>query len=270
MSVSIKKEKDMKVTTTLSYIFMLSINILANIVPFNGITTGAVSDKYANLFAPTGFTFIIWGVIYIALGGFILFQWRDAFYSPETSVMVIQLRKWFSLSSLANGLWLVMWHYDEIGISVVMMLVILVCLAKSMNLIHSAKLTSSERIWIHKPFSLYFGWITIATIANITTFLTKEHFVLFSFSEEITTCIILAIGLIVTSLVLLAFKDLTYGMVALWSYFGILFKHIDVTEFNGQYSKIIIMVSINLIVTAFVMTFISYKKYVRMKKKYSY
>lgn len=269
MSVTIKKEKDMKVTTTLAYIFMLAINILANVIPLNNVTTGEVSDKYANLFAPTGFTFAIWGLIYLALGGFVVYQWRDAFYSPETSTMVIQLRKLFSLSSLANGLWIVMWHYDEIGISVVMTFIILFCLAKSMRLIHSAKLTSSERIWIHKPFSLYFGWLTIATIANITTFLTKQHFVLFSYSEEITTCIVLLIGLVVTTIVLLIYKDLTYGTVALWSYFGILFKHMDISAFDGQYTKIITTVSINMIVTVLAMIYVSYKKYKGIKQKYS-
>ncbi|MDH8677508.1 tryptophan-rich sensory protein [Fusibacter bizertensis] len=269
MSISIKKEKDMKVTTTIAYIFMLTINILANTIPLNNITTGEVSDRYANLFAPTGFTFAIWGLIYLALGGFIIFQWRDAFYSPETSVMVIQLRKWFSLSSLANGLWIVMWHYDELAISVFMMFIILFCLIKSINLIHSAKLTTSERIWIHKPFSLYFGWITIASIANVTTFLTKQHFVLFNFTEELTTSIVLVLGALVTTIVLMKFKDLTYGMVALWSYYGILFKHTSDTGFNGEYGMIITVVAFNMIFTALVMTFVSYKKLKTLKKKFS-
>ncbi|GAB6108175.1 hypothetical protein [Fusibacter bizertensis] len=269
MSVTIKKEKDMKVTTTLAYVFMLTINILANMLPLNNITTGEVSDKYANLFAPSGFTFAIWGLIYLALAGFVVYQWRDAFYSPETSAMVIQLRKWFSLSSLANGLWIVMWHYEEIGISVVMMFFILFCLAKSMRLIHSAKLTSSERFWIRNPFSLYFGWITIAAIANVTTFLAKHHFVLFSFPEEITTCIVLLLGLTITTIVLFIYKDLIYGMVTLWSYFGILFKHTDVSAFNGEYTKIITVVSINMIVTTLTMLYIGYKKYQRIRKKYS-
>lgn len=269
MSVTIKKEKDMKFTTTLAYVFMLTINILANAIPFNQITTGEVSDKYANLFAPTGFTFAIWGLIYLALAGFVVYQWRDAFFSPETSAMMIQLRKWFSLSSLANGLWIVMWHFDEIGISVVIIFFMLFSLARTMRLIHSAKLTSSERFWIRNPFSVYFGWVTIATIANVTTFLVKRHFVLLSFSEEVATCIVLLLGLTVTTIVMLIYKDLIYGMVALWAYFGILFKHIDVAAFNGEYPQIITVVSLNMIVTVLAMLYISYQKYKRLRKKYS-
>src|SRR5699024_7802152 len=137
--------------------------------------TGEVSDTYKNLFAPTGLTFSIWGVIYLLLLGFVLYQW-GLFQKREESIRLMEellqfVRIPFIISSIANAVWLFTWHYDLIGLSTVFMLIILVSLIVVSRKLTSKELTVRDWIFLKLPFSIYFGWITIATIANITTML---------------------------------------------------------------------------------------------------
>jgi len=258
----------MKIIVATTYITMIMINALANILPINGIGTGAVSDAYPNLFAPAGYTFLIWSVIYLALGGHVIFQFKKTFYSPETASMVQKMRKWFSLSSVANSLWILSWHYDLILISMILMLVILFSLVRCMFLIHTAKLTSLERRWGQIPFSIYFGWITVATIANFTTLLVKINWNAFGLRMDAWTSAIVIIGLGISILAIVRFKDVVYGTVILWAYGGILSKHLSSNGFDGQYPVVINTVVIAMLILVGTLIYISYERIKRIRIKF--
>ena len=68
------KAKILIIFNTITFILMVTVNALANLLPLNGLTTGEVSDSYPNLFAPAALTFSIWGVIYTGLTACILYQ----------------------------------------------------------------------------------------------------------------------------------------------------------------------------------------------------
>ena len=127
-----KKESGWKVLTILnavSFVLMITVNALANILPLNGLTTGDVSDAYPNLFAPAAFTFSIWGVIYLGLIGFILYQLGASKGKGGINTEVImRIGHYFLTPSLANTAWILSWHFRLIPLSLVLMLVILVCL----------------------------------------------------------------------------------------------------------------------------------------------
>ena len=178
---------------------MVTVNALANILPLNGLTTGEVSDSYPNLFAPAGITFSIWGVIYLGLAGFILYQ-LGAFKGKSgiNQEVIMKIGHYSRISSLANTAWIFSWHFKLIQLSLVLMVVILVCLIKINTRLHAMDLRIKEKIFVRIPFSIYFGWITVATIANVTVFLVSIGWDGWGLSERVWTIIALGLGLIIS------------------------------------------------------------------------
>ncbi len=156
----------------------------------------------------------------------------------------------FSLSSLANTLWILSWHYDFIGISMILMIAILVSLILINLNLANENLTKIEKLLVRLPFAIYFGWITVATIANATTLLVSLGWNGFGISEVMWTIIILLVGALIGNITLTKTKSIAYGAVFLWAYTGILIKHISEAGFSGQYLSIIIIVIACLVVFA--------------------
>ena len=229
----------MRILVIFTYILMVAMNALANIMPINGITTGAVSDSYPNLFAPAGITFSIWGVIYLALGAYVVYQlllnWRLAGANYEMG----QLGLWFSMSSVVNAAWIVAWHYGLIGLTVVLMLALLLMLIRCRLIVE--QLSSARlNLWVvGLPFSLYLGWITVATIANITTFLVQIQWNGFGIPEMYLTAGIILIGCVIGAATTFRFNDRAYAAVIIWAYAGILLKHLSADGFGSAYPIII-------------------------------
>jgi len=239
-----------KVHTTVTFIVMIIVNILANIIPINDMTTGQVSDLYPNLFSPAPITFSIWGVIYILLAGYILYQFgflckRDGTVSKE---LMEKISVFFSISSMANTCWIFVWHFNSIGISLALMAVILVCLIIINMKTEKAELTLKEKILIRLPFSIYFGWITVATIANATTFLVSIDWNRFGMPDWLWTILILVMGVVIAGVTMLKNRNLGYGIAVIWAYIGILIKHTSKSGFAGKYPFIILVLILCIIV----------------------
>ncbi len=234
-------KKTIKVLVVITFLLMVVVNALANILPINGIGTGAVSDSYPNLFAPAGITFAIWGLIYLLLALYTLFQLglfkknRSMSDSLTNKVGVV-----FSISSIANTVWIFTWHYRIISLSMILMLIILVCLAIIVSAIRKEALSVTEKVFVKLPFSIYFGWITVATIANVTTLLVSVGWNGFGLSQAVWAVAIIAIGAIIGIITILRNKDYPYGLVILWAYAGIVIKHVSATGFNSMYPAVII------------------------------
>ncbi|MFO7951430.1 MAG: tryptophan-rich sensory protein [Bacillota bacterium] len=238
-----------KIVVVITYLLMIILNGLANALPINGITTGEVSNMYFDLFAPSTITFSIWGLIYLLLAGYTLYQLglfqADKGTGRESLFQKIGI--YFSISSVANGLWILTWHYDVIWLSLLFMLVILACLYMIATIIHGEKLSFKEKGFIKVPFGIYFGWITVATIANIVTFLVSVGWT--GIASQFWTVILLIIALVIGISWLRKFKNFAYGLVLIWAYTGILIKHVDPAEYGGQYPAIIAMAIIGIIIT---------------------
>ncbi|MGE4585061.1 MAG: tryptophan-rich sensory protein [Sphaerochaeta sp.] len=232
----IKRDTALALLTILSYLVMVAINALANILPIGGIGTGQVSDSYPNLFAPTGLTFSIWGVIYLLLAVFAIAQ-----LSLPSSDALRSIRILFSLSSLANALWIFSWHYKKIALSVLLMLCILICLIRINQILRAQNLNQSAYWTVQLAFSIYLGWITVATIANITTFLVAVNWSGFGISPMTWTIIILLIGTAIGSLWALRYQDKAYLITLLWAYLGILLKHASAKGFSLRYPAVLVI-----------------------------
>ncbi len=254
-------KKSIKMLVAITFIAMVVVNALANLLPINGIDTGSVSDSYQNLFAPAGITFSIWGLIYLLLAGFTFYQF--GIINKNGSISKALLNKVgivFSISSIANMIWIFSWHYDIIFLSMILMAVILICLIIIVKAVMEENLTLKEKLFIKLPFSIYFGWITVAAIANVTTLLVSWGWNGFGISETIWTIIILAVGAIIGILTIIRNKDYAYGLVIIWAYIGILIKHISSSGFNSMYPSVIITVIAALALLAASDVFVIVKK----------
>ncbi len=247
----------LKLFAGIAYIAMVVVNVLANALPINGRPTGQISDSYANLFAPAGLTFSIWGVIYLLLAGYVVYQFVNKDQKIEKLIQTIN--PLFIATSLANILWIFAWHYDFIGISVLIMSALLILLIKIANIVNIKQFTSIEKLCIKAPFSVYLGWITVATIANITVFLVSVGWNGFGIADFIWTSIILLVGALIGILRMTKDKNIAYGLVLIWAYLGILLKHTSASGFNGQYPSIIATVIACLLLFGFSLGSILYK-----------
>lgn len=221
----------MALLNTFGFIITITFNTLANALPINGMTTGELSAAYPNLFVPAGITFSIWGLIYLWLLVFVVYQNVKAFSKKSTEAdlgFMKQLNYGFFLSCLANGTWIIAWHYQYVLLSLGIMLLLLGSLLyiyQSLQ-IGIRKVSRAEKLMVHAPFSIYLGWITVATIANATAFLVHINWDGFGILPEIWTTIMLAIGAIIGLNVVGKRKDPAYGLVIVWAYIGIVVKRI--------------------------------------------
>ncbi len=261
-----KKLNSTSIFVLITYLAMIIVNGLANALPINGMITGDISDSYPNLFAPTGITFIIWGVIYLLLAAHTAYQ-LGLFRKKGEEVKTALLKEvgiLFSISSLANVAWIFAWHYKNILLSLLFMLIILVCLMLIYVRINKETLTANEKVFIRLPFSVYFGWITVATIANATTLLVDKlgsPVNLLGISEVVWTVVILLIGLAIGAFTTFKNRDIPYGLVIVWAYIGILVKHLlaQPDGFNSQYPAVIVTVIISLVMLVATLVFTQLK-----------
>ncbi len=218
----------LKTLNLLAFLATIAVNALANALPINGKTTGELSDLYPNLFVPAGLTFSIWGVIYLLLAIFAVYQ--IAAPNQKAALFLERIGPLFILASAANIGWIFLWHYQRVTASLAVMLVLLACLlAVYLRLgIGIRTATWRERLLVQLPFSIYLGWITVATIANATATLVNAGWNRFGASEELWTVVVLVVAALITLAVLFTRSDLFYALVVLWAFLGILLKRLAV------------------------------------------
>ncbi len=236
----------LKLIVLIVFIGMVIVNALASLLPLNGMDTGAISDSYPDLFAPAGVTFAIWGLIYFLLLIFTVFQFFPAENQPAASRLK-RVQIFFIISSLANIAWIFAWHWQQIGLSLIFMIVILLCLILTDRQVSKQPLTIKERLCLKLPFSIYFGWISVATVANVTTFLVSIDWNGFGLPEGLLTSAVLIVATIIALLVVTTRMNWAYGAVFVWAYAGIIIKHLDAAAgFGSQYIEVIITASVCL------------------------
>jgi benzodiazapine receptor len=214
---------------------MIVFNYLAVSLPLNGLSTGAISKLYPNLFVPAGFTFSIWGIIYLMLIASIVYQIIALFKNDKRALLAQRLiGLWFGISSLLNVGWLYAWHFRMPILSLFIMIALLLSLIQIYsNLGVGIRQTKhSERFFMHLPFSLYLGWISVATIANFTAVLVNYNWSGWGIPPVFYTSILI----LVAGLLALAFLqynvDLFYALPIVWACFGIYYRHAYLEDIN--------------------------------------
>ncbi len=215
------------------FILVIVMNFMANSVPINGKTTGELSALYPNLFVPAGATFAIWGIIYLLLTAFVIFQGVAVFTgNPAGSQAVEKIELWFLISCLMNASWILAWHYQQVGLSLLIMLGLLASLLVMYQRLSIGLGDASPAIkfLVHLPLSVYLGWISIATIANVTAYLVHLGWNGWGISQQAWALVMIAAGVILAFLMLYIRYDLFYALVIAWALYGIWLKRSAATE----------------------------------------
>ncbi len=219
----------LSILNLIGFLGTIVVNGLANALPLNNKTTGELSDKYPNLFVPAGLTFSIWGVIYILLAIFVIYGLVISIKNnTQKTAFIGNIGILFFISSLANIGWIFAWHYGILPLSLVLMLVILGSLITIYLRLHIGKSdsSSSEKYLVHIPFSVYLGWITIATIANVTAVLVDINWNTFGLGEQFWAVAVIIVGIAIALSVPFTRKDIFYCLVVDWALLGILLKRL--------------------------------------------
>jgi benzodiazapine receptor len=185
-----------------------------------GVNTAEISNANPTLITPAGYVFSIWGIIYVLLGVFVIFQ---ALPSQKEKEYTKKIGWLFVLSSVLNIFWLFLWQYEILGVSVVLMFLLLptlIAIYLRLNIGRSA-VSLREKLAVHVPFSVYLGWITIASIANVAVFLVSENWDGFGINPETWATLVIVVALAITVLVLATRRDIAYGLVIVWALTGI-------------------------------------------------
>lgn len=203
-----------------TFIFTLVLNFLANSLPLNNLSTGEISDMFDIFFVPAGYVFSIWGLIYLGLLGFVIFQ---ALPVNRHNQRLAKIDGWFSLSNIANALWLVSFHYLQFGIAMVLMLVLLISLIMIfLRLEIGREKVSGASLWlVNVPFSVYLGWITVAAIANATQLLYVIGWNGFGIAPVIWLVIMLAVAVVISGLMSFTRRNIPHALVLIWAFIGI-------------------------------------------------
>ena len=219
-----KKDTLRQTVNVLAVVATLALNGLANAIPLNGQTTGEISDRFQVYFVPAGYVFSIWGLIYLALIGFAVYQ---ALPAQRENPRLRRIGYLFALSCVANVAWLFLWHYEIFSLTLVAMLTLLLSLiAIYLRLgIGRTRVSTTETLFVRVPFSIYLGWITVATIANATSLLDYLNWGGWGLSPEVWAVIMLVAGAAIASAVALTRGDVAYMLVIVWAFVGIAVKH---------------------------------------------
>lgn len=200
---------------------MLVVNALANALPLNGKNTGEISDSYPVLFTPAGYVFSIWGLIYLALIGFAVFQ---ALPGQMTNARIKRIGGWFALANVLNMAWLFAWHWEVLWLSVAFMLGLLASLLVIYTRLEiglRVRTSPLEQALVDFPFSLYLGWISVATIANVSAALYASGWNGFGLAPQVWTLIMIVVTAILGLLMIQRRNALTYPAVLIWALIGI-------------------------------------------------
>ena len=245
-------QRTLQILNVLGFILVITLNTLANTLPINGYNTGELSGRYPNLFVPAGFTFSIWGVIYLLLLGFVIYQFTRP---ARQSEVPRRIGPWFFLSCLFNASWILAWHYLLPGLSLLIMLALLGSLILIYQRVYSSPRleVKGARWWVELPFSIYLGWITVATIANTTAVLVDVGWGGWGIPEPAWTVVMIAVAIGIGLWFTLRQSDVFYPLVVVWALIGIIARR--TSEMAEGYSMVIVIaaaVGIGLLVAGVV------------------
>ncbi len=197
-----------------SLLAVITTNALANILPLNGQTTGEISNRLPVLFTPAGYVFSIWSLIYLLLIFWVIGLWRnrfnkDALYERRSLLFII--------SCVFNIAWIFLWHYEYFLLTVLVMISLLLTLI----ILYRTYPVQDNRLSSRLPISIYLGWISVATIANISYVLTVYEWSGWGLSDPLWAVIMMTIGAALALHIRFHHFDIAYPAVFIWAFIGI-------------------------------------------------
>jgi len=249
----------------LTFLLMILINLAANLVPLAGVKTSQVSSLHQTLITPADFTFGIWFLIYILLALYTLYQMQFNLRRPDNNDRVVRrVNYYFIVTNILNSGWILSWHYQLIGLSLMIMVTLFIILWMIRRTISNrSSLNDREVRSIAIPFSIYYSWILFAMFSNLLVFYdtTKYPFGLARLQGSL-----LALGVygLLVSISIIGFKDIFIGLVALWSGVGIVIPYLQKGQ-SSKFNELIVATGIIIIIILVSCVFV----YINRKRKKS-
>ncbi len=206
------------------FALMIVVNTLSQTLPINNQTNADIANRYPIYFLPANFTFSIWGIIYLGLLAFTVYQ---ALPSQRENLLLRRIGYWFFLTCLLNSAWLFVYQYDLYTLSMLPMLMLLgslIAIHLRLN-IGKVRVSACHHWLVHVPFSIYLGWISVATIANAAYVLYVDAAWRDPASGQIATFVMLAIGALLAGLMLFVRNTPAFAFVVIWAFMGIYARH---------------------------------------------
>ncbi len=238
-----------QITIIVTLILMITVNILANALPINGLDTGEISDSFDVFFVPAGYVFSIWGLIYVALIAFTIYQ---ALPSQKDNPRITRAALPVVIGNLANTAWIFAWHYEQFALSMLIMVILLISLIwtyQSLG-VRQARVSRGEFWAVQVPFSIYLGWITVATVANATSLLDYLNWGALGIAPQTWAAIMLAVASVIATAMAITRRDAAYLAVLVWAFVGIAVKFPNEPLVNASawiaagYSAVLLLLSL--------------------------
>ena len=213
-----------QVINLLAVLATIIVNGLANALPLNGLNTGEISDRFTVYFVPAGYVFSIWGLIYLGLIAYAVYQLLPA---QRENPRLLRIGYLPALSCLFNIVWLFLWHYEQFPLTLLAMAGLLLTLIAIYLRLDDGRssVRGAERWCLYIPFSVYLSWVTVATVANVTSVLDFLGWSGWGLSEAAWAAIMLLVAAGIGVLMGLRRRDAAFLLVLVWAFVGIALKH---------------------------------------------
>lgn len=233
-----------KLLIAIGFAATVVVNFLATTGKINGVNTAVISDANPTLFTPEGYTFSIWGIIYLLLLVYVLVQLFSSSLGKDSRMSAIA--NWFIVSSAANVGWIFAWQYSQFTLTVILMAILLFSLLRILSLLKGAERTLTNLFSLELPFGLYAGWITVATIANVSVFLLDIGWTGFSIPWYLWMVIVLLVAAIIAISATRATLNVAYPAAILWGLTGILTRYLPDFRFDAGSETMWIVIALGV------------------------
>lgn len=216
-------KKILQILNGIAFLAVVFINYLSNTGILNNTTIGKISKNYNTLFTPAGYAFSIWGLIYLLLFGFVIYQGKSFFIKVKEDVFVEKIGYWFVISCVANSAWVFCWIYEFTGLSCICIFLLLFSLLKIVirNNMQFLKTSFTTKLFVHWPFVIYAGWVTLASIANLAAYLVKINWTGFGISPQIWTFLMIVIATLINVYMVVKRNMFAFAFVGVWALIAI-------------------------------------------------
>lgn len=234
-----KKIKQLAILNLICFVIAFAAANLSQLKIFGGVTNADISNKYATVFTPAGITFAIWGVIYLSLFGFTIYHLVQAFKhdeKAEANQSILKINYLFIINNLATTFWVFAFVYEYLLLSMILIIIqLLTLLLISIKLnIFDIHKSLTNKVFTQFPLSIYFSWLCVATIANVSLYLVSIGYKgSINFGENEFAIVLISIAILVSLFITGAKKNPFYALITIWALYGIQLKRslIDKVEY---------------------------------------
>lgn len=213
----------LSIATLLAILGTLIVNSLSNFFPPGGQNVGEIANTVLAgvMITPANYAFAIWGVIYIGLLTYGVYQFRQR-QNPD----IRRANLFLITACVIQMAWIYLFTLQLFWLSVVAMVGILVSLIRAYVVLGIGEFAVSKRHrWMaHIPFSIYTAWISVATVVNVASALYANGWSDFGLGDVAWTVIMLGVAGAIATLVVLQRGDGAFTLVFVWAYVAIVIR----------------------------------------------